>query len=188
MGPESSRSHPTPSTVCTSAQAVGSSQLRLTARILPFPSALPRPSPASAPACPAGFARPLLPTQPTAASAALPGPGPSPGRCPPQQSHLRHHRASRDQQNARMRQRPPFVFIPGEAGPAPGSAPSRRPEGGSWAGATRRGGAEGRAEGGGKGRKPGKRDLGAGLVLSGRDCVGRGDRVMELGRVWAGRG
>lgn len=87
-----------------------------------------------------------------------------------------------------MRQRPPFVFIPGEAGPAPGSAPSRRPEGGSWAGATRRGGAEGRAEGGGKGRKPGKRDLGAGLVLSGRDCVGRGDRVMELGRVWAGRG
>ena len=37
-----------------------------------------------------------------------------------------------------MRRRPPFVFIPGEAGPAPAAAasapPSRGPEGGLWAG------------------------------------------------------
>lgn len=33
--------------------------------------------------------------------------------------HLRHSCASRDPPSARMRLRPPFIFIPGEAGPAP---------------------------------------------------------------------
>lgn len=64
-----------------SAPAVSSSKLKLLAGVHPFPSAPPRPPPASAPARLAASAWPLLPTEPTAAPAALPGPGPRPGRC-----------------------------------------------------------------------------------------------------------
>lgn len=66
-----------------------------------------------------------------------------------------------------MPQRPPFVFIPGEAGPAPSPPPRAVRKEGSWAGASWRGGAEDQ-------RRVGKEAAGrggcgwAGLVLKGR--------------------
>lgn len=94
--------------------------LRLTAGVRPSlgPSATSRPPlpPEPAPPPPPG-----RPHRADGRPAAQPGPGPR--RFPPQPPHLRHRRASCELPSARMPQRPPFVFIPGEAGPAP--APPR---------------------------------------------------------------
>lgn len=138
-----------------SAPAVSSSKLKLLAGVHPFPSAPPRPPTRFRPSPP----RRVRLAAPAHRAHGRPGratrPRPKAGSLP-QPSHLRHCRASCDLPSARMRQRPPFVFIPGEAGPAPGSAPSRCPEGGSRTGAAWKGGAkglEGRSEAS-NGRKP----------------------------------
>lgn len=108
---------------------------------------------------------PAAPAAPTAGSAAQPSPGPVRGQ--PQSPYLRHRRASSDLLSARMPQRPPFVFIPGEAGPAPAPPPRAVRMAGSWAGASWRGGAKDQRRVGKE--AAGRRGCGwAGLVLKGR--------------------
>lgn len=167
MGPESWRSHPPRSAVrARQPRAILSTQLRLTTSVCPPPSGPQHPPPAPTRACTAASTGPLPPRRrPTRPS----NQARVPGRCPPQPPHLRHRRASRDLLSARMPQRPPFVFIPGEAGPAPAPAPSRCPEGGPWAGASWRGGAEEPVRGPKSGKRSGgKRRVWAGLAPNGR--------------------